>query len=142
MLWKSTFLAEFQANRSELSLRKIPWFHLISWCGNFAERHSFRIVSAERHSFHTRKSGEITVIISVSADTMRFQKKFHTAKFLFFFYAMISLSVWSNTLPLFFSQYYMLYYCFIEKDQHSSIKIAIKFWKRIFPTSRCSVLRK
>ena len=26
-------------------LRKIPSFHLISWCGNFAERHSFRIVS-------------------------------------------------------------------------------------------------
>ena len=28
-------------------LREIPWFHLISWCGNFVERHSFRIVSGE-----------------------------------------------------------------------------------------------
>ena len=26
-------------------LRKIPQFHLISWCGNFAERHSFHKVS-------------------------------------------------------------------------------------------------
>ena len=24
------------------SLRKIPYFHLISWCGNFLKRHSFR----------------------------------------------------------------------------------------------------
>ena len=29
------------------TLRKIPHFHLISWCGNFAERHSFRRVSGE-----------------------------------------------------------------------------------------------
>ena len=29
------------------ALQKIPWFDLISWCGNFAERHSFRIVSGE-----------------------------------------------------------------------------------------------
>ena len=28
-----------------LWLRKIPSFHLISWYGNFVERHSFRIVS-------------------------------------------------------------------------------------------------
>ena len=27
-----------------LPLRKIPWFHLISWCGNFVERHSFHII--------------------------------------------------------------------------------------------------
>ena len=26
---------------------KIPQFHLISWCGSFLERHSFRIVSGE-----------------------------------------------------------------------------------------------
>ena len=26
------------------ALRKILQFHLISWCGNFMERHSFRIV--------------------------------------------------------------------------------------------------
>ena len=25
------------------SLQKIPQFHVISWCGNFGERHSFRI---------------------------------------------------------------------------------------------------
>ena len=25
------------------SLQKIPQFHVISWCGNFVERHSFRI---------------------------------------------------------------------------------------------------
>ena len=30
-----------------LTLRKIPKFHLISWCENFVERHSFRIVSGE-----------------------------------------------------------------------------------------------
>ena len=29
------------------SLRKIPYFHLISWCGSFVERHSFRIDSGE-----------------------------------------------------------------------------------------------
>ena len=30
-----------------LPLRKIPSFHLISWCGNFVERHSFLIVSGD-----------------------------------------------------------------------------------------------
>ena len=38
-----------------LTLRKIPKFHLMSWCGNFAERHSFRRVlgeSTETVSFH------------------------------------------------------------------------------------------
>ena len=29
------------------SLRKMPQFHLFSSCGNFAERHSFRIVSGD-----------------------------------------------------------------------------------------------
>ena len=24
--------------------KKVPWFYLISWCGNFVEGHSFRIV--------------------------------------------------------------------------------------------------
>ena len=28
-----------------MTLRKIPSFYLISWCRNFVERHSFRIVS-------------------------------------------------------------------------------------------------
>ena len=30
-----------------LTLHKIPKLHLISWCGNFVERHSFRRVSDE-----------------------------------------------------------------------------------------------
>ena len=29
------------------TLRKIPWFHLISWCEKFMERHSFRIISGD-----------------------------------------------------------------------------------------------
>ena len=29
------------------ALRKKPWFHLISCCGNFVEKHLFRIVSGE-----------------------------------------------------------------------------------------------
>ena len=29
------------------TLRKTPYFHLISWCGHFVERHSFRIISGE-----------------------------------------------------------------------------------------------
>ena len=32
---------------SPFRLWKIPQFHQISWCGNFVERHSFRIVSGE-----------------------------------------------------------------------------------------------
>ena len=31
----------------ERPLRKIPKFHLISWCGNFVERQSFHIASGE-----------------------------------------------------------------------------------------------
>ena len=42
---------------------------LISWCGNFVERHRFRRVSGKPtetncafpQNFHTRKSGEISV---------------------------------------------------------------------------------
>ena len=30
-----------------LTLRKIPYFHLISWSKNFVEKHSFRIVSGK-----------------------------------------------------------------------------------------------
>ena len=41
---------------STIALRKIPSFHLVSWCGNLAER----------HSFHTRKSGGITVFFVVT----------------------------------------------------------------------------
>ena len=32
---------------SKQSLPKIPQFPLISWCGNFVEKHSFRIVSGD-----------------------------------------------------------------------------------------------
>ena len=28
----------------EHTLGKMPYFHLNSWCGNFLERHSFRVV--------------------------------------------------------------------------------------------------
>ena len=45
------FLGDSWANRGKKSLQKIPQFHLISWCGNFVER----------HSFHFKKLGEITI---------------------------------------------------------------------------------
>ena len=35
---------------ARFSLRKMPYFHLISRRGNFMERHSFRIVSGESPS--------------------------------------------------------------------------------------------
>ena len=50
------------------SLRKIPQFHLISWCGYFAERHSFHIVSGELRK--SRKSGEITVFFPLIIEYM------------------------------------------------------------------------
>ena len=53
-------------------LRKTPQFHLISWCGNFVVRHSYRIVSGElcgncafSQNSHTRKLGEYTVFYAV-----------------------------------------------------------------------------
>ena len=36
-------------------MRKIPKFHLISWCGNFVEKHSFRIVSGAVRTAATSK---------------------------------------------------------------------------------------
>ena len=57
------------------TLCKISKFHLISWCGNFEERHSFRIVSDESSEtmrklrlsskFHARKLGAISVFYAV-----------------------------------------------------------------------------
>ena len=58
------------------SLRKIPKFHLISWCGNFVETHSFRRVLGDSHQelygncafphyYHTRKLGKIMVFYAV-----------------------------------------------------------------------------
>ena len=34
-------------NSPRIVLRKIPKFHLISWCENFVKRHSFSIVSSD-----------------------------------------------------------------------------------------------
>ena len=54
------------------SLHKIPKFHLISWCGNFVERHRFCRISGEspetlRKLFLsiTRNLGEISVIYAI-----------------------------------------------------------------------------
>ena len=65
----------FQALICIYSLPKIPQFHLISWCGNFGERHSFRMVSGVLpetmqncdfpQKLLTRKLGEITVFFAV-----------------------------------------------------------------------------
>ena len=41
----STYVKIFQ--KTNISLRKIPQFHLIFWCGNFAKKNSFRIVSGD-----------------------------------------------------------------------------------------------
>ena len=56
-------------------LQKISQFHLISFCGNFVERHSTRKVSGESpklcgycaspQNFHIRKLGGITVVYIV-----------------------------------------------------------------------------
>ena len=43
-----------------IPLRKIPKFHLISWCGNFTERHSFGSFGRP-----TRKLGGISVFYAV-----------------------------------------------------------------------------
>ena len=42
------------ANTIELALRKILQFYLISWCGNFVEKHCFRIVSTPRNQVKLR----------------------------------------------------------------------------------------
>ena len=39
-----SFFVFYRVRKSQC---KIPKFHLISWCGNFAETHSFRRVSGE-----------------------------------------------------------------------------------------------
>ena len=39
-----TFYAVLWSVLRKESLRKIPYFHLIFWCGNFVKRHKFRIV--------------------------------------------------------------------------------------------------
>ena len=52
------------------SLRKIPKFHLISWCRNFVERHSLRRVSGEL-SETLWKLGEISAFYAVNAFNCR-----------------------------------------------------------------------
>ena len=53
------------------SLRKMPWFHLISWCGNFVERqfpHNFARFArncAFPQNLHTMKLGDIPVFYPV-----------------------------------------------------------------------------
>ena len=44
-------------------LRKMPKFYLISWCENFVETAKFPKVFAFPQNFHTRKLGEISVIL-------------------------------------------------------------------------------
>ena len=44
-----------------LALRKMPKFHLISWFGNFVERHIFT------QNFHTRKLDVISVFYAMWA---------------------------------------------------------------------------
>ena len=50
--------------------KKITQFHLISWCGNFAERNY-----VFPQNFHTRKSGEITVFFAVIYWDLIFRKR-------------------------------------------------------------------
>ena len=56
------------------ALRKIPQFHPISWRGNFVEKHSGKTQAirpklcgncAFPQNFHTRKLGEITVLLTM-----------------------------------------------------------------------------
>ena len=48
LIFWSLFLWNIRKYSHEIfTLRKIPQFQLISWCGNFAERHSFHIVSGD-----------------------------------------------------------------------------------------------
>ena len=64
----STFLQDFMflAQSSHMSLRKIPKFYLISWCGNFVESHGFFWENcAFPQNFHTQKLGKILVFCAV-----------------------------------------------------------------------------
>ena len=54
---------ELTIGTTNLKLRKIPLFHLISWCGNFVEMHSFE--TAFPLNLYTTKLGEITVFYVV-----------------------------------------------------------------------------
>ena len=52
-------VVQTQLHDSSVLFPKIPYFHLISWCGNFVERHNFRIVYGK--SPETRKCLEAVV---------------------------------------------------------------------------------
>ena len=44
---KTLWFQGFRWRNTQRPLRKITWFHQSSWCGKFAEKLSFRIVSGE-----------------------------------------------------------------------------------------------
>ena len=56
------------------SLRKIPYFHLITWCGNFVET-TFSAIGPKlcrnwcvSQNFKTKKLGEIKILNAVNAE--------------------------------------------------------------------------
>ena len=60
LIWyKSSAEGNLKVFLNLAALRKIPWFHLISWSGNFAERHSFRI---DRNYAETRRFRKISTL--------------------------------------------------------------------------------
>ena len=70
MFQVSLFLIMYKFLKYIQLLRKIHWFHLISWCENFAESHSFHRILGESPEtllqkfieiFRTKKLGAITV---------------------------------------------------------------------------------
>ena len=69
------FLSVYYLSFYLRSLRKIPKFHLISWCGNVLERLSFRRVSGA-------SAGN-------SAETVPFQKKSTPVGEILVFYAVV-----------------------------------------------------
>ena len=50
-------------------MRKLPKFHLISWCGNFVEVHSFRVWKLAETAFppnlHNKNLGKILVFCAM-----------------------------------------------------------------------------
>ena len=78
--WETVIFFKKQVLKKFLpTLSKIPQFHLISWCGNFVERHSLPKFCAIRpklcgncilpQSCHTRKLSEITVFFALWVKT-------------------------------------------------------------------------
>ena len=76
-MWKNKDQGNVQFTscvQGNVLLRKIPYFYLISWRGNFVERHSFRMKlcgnCAFPQNFHTRKLCEVTVFFVVLVNEM------------------------------------------------------------------------